>query len=104
MAWKTLDHPNVLPLLGVIMTKNRFAMVSDWMANGNINQFLEKHQDANRFELVRPGSSLPPSSAVDVFPIVGRRREGIDVYARSGNNPWGSQGGVYWKVTATCFH
>ena len=35
------------------MTKDRFAMVSEWMANGNINQFVVAHQDANRFELVR---------------------------------------------------
>ena len=53
MTWKALRHPNVLPLLGVIMTETRFAMVSEWMANGNINQFVRAHQDANRFELVR---------------------------------------------------
>ena len=27
-------------------------MVSGWMANGNINQFVEAHRDANRFDLV----------------------------------------------------
>ena len=54
VTWKTLCHPNVLPLLGVMMTENRFAMVSEWMTNGNINQFLRAHSDANRFELVSP--------------------------------------------------
>ena len=34
------------------MTENRFAMVSEWMANGNINEFIVAHPDANRFELV----------------------------------------------------
>ena len=57
MTWKALDHPNVLPLLGV-MIGGRFAMVSGWMANGNINQFVATHRDANRFELVGP----PPAS------------------------------------------
>ena len=27
-------------------------MVSDWMANGNINDFVKAHPDTNRLELV----------------------------------------------------
>ena len=27
-------------------------MVSDWMVNGNINEFVEKNPDANRLALV----------------------------------------------------
>ena len=38
------------------MTETTFAMVSEWMPNGNINQFVTAHQDANRFQLV----SSPP--------------------------------------------
>ena len=34
------------------MSETQFAMVSKWMSNGNINQFVETHQDANRFDLV----------------------------------------------------
>jgi hypothetical protein len=30
----------------------RFVMASEWMANGNINEFIEVHCDVNRFELV----------------------------------------------------
>ena len=53
MTWKTLRHPNVLPLLGVTMSEGplRFVMVSEWMKNGNINQFLEC-VDADRLKLV----------------------------------------------------
>ena len=54
--WKTLRHPNVLPLIGVTMSETQFTMVSDWMVNGNINDFVKAHPDANRLELV--GSSL----------------------------------------------
>jgi hypothetical protein len=57
MAWNTLDHPNVLPLLGVMMDGQQLVMVSEWMANGNINQFTKAHKDADRHQLV--GS--PPS-------------------------------------------
>lgn len=53
MTWKTLRHQNLLPLLGVTMNNNQFAMVSEWMINGNINEFIEEHGDVNRFELLK---------------------------------------------------
>ena len=34
------------------MSGNQFMMVSEWMANGNINEFITAHGDVNRFELV----------------------------------------------------
>ena len=52
VMWKALRHPNVLPLMGVIMSETQFEMVSEWMPNSNINQFVKARQDANRFELV----------------------------------------------------
>jgi len=58
VTWKALNHPNVLPLLGVMVTEDRFAMVSEWITNGNINQFVTAHRDANRFELVGFPSKL----------------------------------------------
>ena len=53
MTWNALHHPNVLPLLGVTMGNSEFAMVLEWMENGNINEFAKAHRDVNRFELVR---------------------------------------------------
>jgi len=50
--WNTLRHPNVLSLVGVVMGKNQFAMASEWMDNGNINEFVKAHRDVDRFELV----------------------------------------------------
>ena len=52
MTWKSLRHPNILPLIGVTMSETKFAMVSDWVVNGNINEFVKAHPDANRFKLV----------------------------------------------------
>ncbi|KAF9780739.1 kinase-like domain-containing protein, partial [Thelephora terrestris] len=52
ITWKSLRHPNVLPLLGVVVTENKFAMVSEWMTNGNINQFVTARRDVNRFQLL----------------------------------------------------
>ena len=53
VAWKHLRHPNILPLLGVTINERQFAMVSEWMDRGNINEFVEKDQHVNRIELVR---------------------------------------------------
>ena len=50
--WKTLQHPNVLSLIGVTMTETSFAMISEWMTNGNINHFVRTHPDENRLGLV----------------------------------------------------
>jgi len=59
--WKFLQHPNVLPLMGVTMSENRFAMASDWMVNGNIREFVKAHPDVDRLGLVGfPFKALPP--------------------------------------------
>jgi len=34
------------------MTENLFAMISDWMASGNINDFVKAYPDANLLGLV----------------------------------------------------
>ena len=97
MTWGALNHPNVLPLLGVMVTEDRFAMVSEWMMNGNINQFVMAHRDVNRFELVSSPSKLLRSPFVidgRIAPIVERRRKGFDLHARSGDDPRRSQRGA----------
>ena len=58
MTWKSLRHPNVLPLLGVKMGGRHFAMVSEWMDNGSINDFIQANPDADRFKLVGHQSSF----------------------------------------------
>ena len=42
-----MEHPNILPLLGVNLEKQKFAMVSEWMDNGNINEFIQKREEVN---------------------------------------------------------
>ncbi|KAF9645426.1 kinase-like protein [Thelephora ganbajun] len=53
VVWKALHHPNLLPLLGVTITKKRIVTVSEWMYNGNINEFVEANIDADRLGLLR---------------------------------------------------
>ena len=63
--WKSLRHPNVVSLLGITMGNGQFAMVSEWMTNGNINEFVRVRKDANRFELVRSCPSLLTAIVTD---------------------------------------
>ena len=52
MGLKTLRHPNILPLLGATMSMNRLVMVSEWMVNGTINEFVKADPDADLLGLV----------------------------------------------------
>lgn len=52
VLWRFLQHPNVIPLIGISMSENRFAMVSEWMIHGNINQYVEAHPEADRLSLL----------------------------------------------------
>lgn len=100
ITWKSLQHPNVLPLLGVVMTGTDFAMVSEWMSNGNIKEFIAADPDANRFELVGPrkNSSGPHPIVIILTFTVGRCCEGFVPHACSGNDTWGSQRSTLSKV------
>jgi serine/threonine protein kinase len=53
--WKELDHPNILPFLGVDMALRypTCCLVSPWMKNGNVLAFIKAHPDSDRLSLVR---------------------------------------------------
>ncbi|KAF7362739.1 Protein kinase domain-containing protein [Mycena venus] len=40
LIWRQLCHPNVLPFFGLYYLENRLCLVSPWMENGNIMEFL----------------------------------------------------------------
>ena len=58
--WRALRHPNVLPLIGVTMTDVQFAMVTEWMVNGNVSEFVKANRDVDRLGLVRYPSEVAP--------------------------------------------
>lgn len=76
IVWKFLQHPNVLPLRGVLKDRSqfKFAMVSEWMENGNINKFVRTHRSVNRYKLVCFLCSPPRSLVTQDYVIfaVGR--------------------------------
>ena len=86
------------------MTKDRFVMVSEWMTNGNITQFVREHRDADRFELVSPhlSSCKPyPHLVIMCSPQVERRRERLGLYSWTGDDPWRSQRGSSSEASAS---
>ncbi|KAJ7584962.1 kinase-like domain-containing protein [Mycena floridula] len=50
LVWNQLDHPNVLPFLGVNVDlfAPSFCLVSPWMSNGNLMQYLQRNPDFER--------------------------------------------------------
>jgi len=46
------------------MDAQQFAMASEWMVNGNINEFVKAHRDANRFGLVKVYSRCRPQPSL----------------------------------------
>ncbi|CAE6404251.1 unnamed protein product [Rhizoctonia solani] len=50
--WSKLEHRNIHQLMGVIVFKDQYlGMVSEWMENGNLYNYLQKHPDADRYQL-----------------------------------------------------
>ncbi|THU93880.1 kinase-like protein [Dendrothele bispora CBS 962.96] len=46
ILWRQLDHPNVLPFLGLYFldtSKQRVCLISPWMENGNLTQYLKEN-------------------------------------------------------------
>ena len=56
LIWKRLSHPNVLPLLGVSVSRDpqHFRIITEWMPNGNAMEYVRSNPEANRLRLVSP--------------------------------------------------
>ncbi|KAJ7767198.1 kinase-like domain-containing protein [Mycena metata] len=53
LLWRQLCHPNVLPFYGIYYLEKRLCLISPWMENGNLFQYLRKKPvDMNRLSFV----------------------------------------------------
>ncbi|CAE6527730.1 unnamed protein product [Rhizoctonia solani] len=50
-AWSRCEHRNVVPFLGFAFFRGQIAMVSPWMENGPLPQYLQRNKKVNRFGL-----------------------------------------------------
>ncbi|KAH7323384.1 kinase-like domain-containing protein [Rhizoctonia solani] len=50
-TWNKCNHPNILPFLGLAVFRERIAIVSPWIKNGTMRDFLKEHPDTDRCRL-----------------------------------------------------
>lgn len=50
--WSKAKHENVHELMGIIMFQDRLGMVSPWMENGNLQEYIQKSPAVDRYKLV----------------------------------------------------
>ena len=48
--WKHLNHPNIVPFIGV--TLEPLQLVSEWMDNGKLQEYLRTNPEADSVNLV----------------------------------------------------
>ena len=66
--------------MNVDLEQYQLAMISEWMAHGNINEYVEKYEGVNRAQLVSD-DVVSHDNHCNLL-IVGRRREWIGVHAQ----------------------
>ncbi|KAJ7829109.1 kinase-like domain-containing protein [Mycena leptocephala] len=52
LIWRQLCHPNLLPFFGLYYLDNRLCLVSPWMENGNVSEFLRREPNASCLSLM----------------------------------------------------
>ncbi|CAE6420256.1 unnamed protein product [Rhizoctonia solani] len=51
-CWSKMQHPNIHQLQGVIIFREQYlGMVSEWMENGNLHEYIRKQPKADRYQL-----------------------------------------------------
>ncbi|KAG9121329.1 hypothetical protein FRC07_002743 [Ceratobasidium sp. 392] len=50
-VWSFLDHENVLPLIGLCVINNELGMVSEFMPNGNVQEYIQRNPGVDRYQL-----------------------------------------------------
>lgn len=56
IVWRQCTHPNLLPFYGIARLEEssaRVCLVSPWMENGNVNDYLNSNPETPRLPLVR---------------------------------------------------
>ena len=56
VTWAWLDHPNILQCFGI--TVDPLQVVTEWVPNGDVIEYLQAHVNADRVCLVSPFTFL----------------------------------------------
>jgi serine/threonine protein kinase len=52
VMWRKISHPNIVPFLGLSEALVPLCMVSEWMPNGNVQDYVAKNPEISRVQLV----------------------------------------------------
>jgi hypothetical protein len=52
VMWRKISHPNIVQFLGVSEALAPLCMVSEWMPNGNVRNYVAKNPETSRLQLV----------------------------------------------------
>ncbi|KAF9643599.1 kinase-like protein [Thelephora ganbajun] len=52
VIWRRISHPNIVPFLGVSEAPAPLSMVSEWMPNGNVREYVRKNPGTSRLQLL----------------------------------------------------
>jgi serine/threonine protein kinase len=88
VVWKRLNHPNIVPLLGITITP--FQLISNWISGGDLLDYIKKNPDADRLNLVRL-PAVAPITRLASLPAI-RHCRGPSLPALPQCHPWGPQG------------
>ncbi|EUC60960.1 tyrosine kinase family catalytic domain protein [Rhizoctonia solani AG-3 Rhs1AP] len=50
-TWSRCSHPNIMPLLGLAVFRDRIGMVAYWMKHGNLPEYLKMMPGVNRYSM-----------------------------------------------------
>ncbi|CAE7080578.1 unnamed protein product [Rhizoctonia solani] len=50
-TWSRCSHPNIMPLLGLAVFRDRIGMVAFWMEHGNLPEYLKVVPGVNRYDM-----------------------------------------------------
>ncbi|KAG9096719.1 hypothetical protein FS749_007880 [Ceratobasidium sp. UAMH 11750] len=49
--WSKCQHPNVLPLIGLVTFRDQIGMVSRWIERGNLPSYIQQNSGLDRFQM-----------------------------------------------------
>ena len=52
LVWKRISHHNIVPFFGVSEAHVPLSMVSEWMPNGNVRDYVRNNPERSRLQLV----------------------------------------------------
>ncbi|KAE9382885.1 kinase-like protein [Gymnopus androsaceus JB14] len=55
LVWSQLEHPNILPFLGINMDlfPGRYCLVSPWCGHGSVMNYLSMHPEVDKMEIIK---------------------------------------------------